>query len=226
MHTSHLGSSVGSRLGRRDVLAGVAALVAGPASALAASSPLIVTPGQTEGPFYPVSLPADMDADLVLVQGQTAQALGQITHISGRVLDRRGGIVRAAMVEIWQCDAHGIYNHPRAPGHDRHDSGFQGYGRTQVDAAGRYAFRTIRPVAYPGRTPHIHYKIKKGKKELLTTQCYIKGHPGNERAGIWRSVRDPKARDSITVDFTPIKESRIGEVAAKFDIVLGYTPEA
>ena len=119
------------------MLAVIAAALALPSGwVLAASSPLIVTPGQTEGPFYPVAFPADMDADLVRVQGQTAQAMGQITHVSGRVLDRKGQIVRGAMVEIWQCDARGIYNHPRAPGQGRHDAGFQGYGRTGIDAAG------------------------------------------------------------------------------------------
>jgi protocatechuate 3,4-dioxygenase beta subunit len=149
-----------SHVERRQVLAGVAAvLIAPPGSALAASSTLIVTPGQTEGPFYPVSLPADMDAALVRVQGRQVQAMGRITHVSGRVLDRKGQIVRGAMVEIWQCDARGIYNHPRSPGVGRRDADFQGYGRAEIDASGRYAFRTIRPVAYPGRTPHIHFKV-------------------------------------------------------------------
>ncbi len=78
---------------------------------------------------------------------------------------------------------------------------------------------------YPGRTPHIHFKVARASKDLLTTQCYVKGEPGNERDGIYRSVRDAKARDSITVDFAPIKESKIGELAARFDIVLGVTPE-
>jgi protocatechuate 3,4-dioxygenase beta subunit len=80
-------------------------------------------------------------------------------------------------------------------------------------------------VPYPGRTPHIHFKVKRGGKELLTTQCYIKGHSGNDRDGIFRSLRDPKQRAAIEVDFTPVKGSRIGELAARFDIVLGVTPE-
>ena len=147
-----------SHIKRRDVLAGVGAvLIARPASALAASPPLIVTPGQTEGPFYPVSLPADIDADLVRVQGQKAQAVGQVTHVSGRILNRHGEIVRGAMVEIWQCDAHGIYNHPGDSGHKRHDAAFQGYGRVQVDAAGRYAFRTIRPAPETASTSVVSF---------------------------------------------------------------------
>ena len=92
-------------------------------------------------------------------------------------------------------------------------------------SSGEYYFRTIKPVAYPGRTPHIHFKIKKAEKELLTTQCYIKGEPGNARDFIYQGIRDAKARSSVTIAFTPVKESRIGELAARFDIVLGVTPE-
>src|SRR5262249_44518727 len=102
---------------------------------------------------------------------------------------------------------------------------FQGFGRFLTGSAGEYYFRTIKPVPYPGRTPHIHFKIKKGSKELLTTQCYIKGEPGNARDGILRSIRNDKARESVIVDFAPVQGSRIGELAARFDIVLGMTPE-
>jgi protocatechuate 3,4-dioxygenase beta subunit len=211
MHTSHLK--------RREVLAGVAALLAPPAS-LAASAPLIATPGQTEGPFYPVSFPSDMDADLVLVTGQAAQAMGQIINVSGRVMDRRGEIVRGAMVEIWQCDANGIYNHPRAPGHARHDRGFQGYGRTQVDASGRYAFRTIRPVAYPGRTPHIHFKVHAPGLGRLTTQLYIAGEPQNATDGVLNAIRDRAARESVIVRLEDASDIEPGALKGAFDVVL------
>ena len=79
---------------------------------------------------------------------------------------------------------------------------------------------------YPGRTPHIHFKIKKADKELLTTQCYVKGEARNEKDFIYMDIRDPKARSSVTIDFATLKDSKIGELAAKFDIVLGFTPEA
>ena len=87
-------------------------------------------------------------------------------------------------------------------------------------------FRTIKPVPYPGRVPHIHYKVKQGGKELLTTQCFVKGYPGNEQDNILRGIRDAKARAAVTVDFSPLKDSRIGELAARFDLVLGITPTA
>jgi protocatechuate 3,4-dioxygenase, beta subunit len=80
-------------------------------------------------------------------------------------------------------------------------------------------------VPYPGRTPHIHVAVKKGKKELLVTQLYIAGHPGNEKDGIWLGVKDKKQRDAITVEFAKLKDSKIGELTATFDIVLGKTPE-
>jgi protocatechuate 3,4-dioxygenase beta subunit len=212
MHTSHLK--------RREVLAGVAALLARPPASLAATSALILTPGQTEGPFYPVSFPADMDADLVRIAGQAAVAMGQITHVSGRVLDHRGEVVDGAMVEIWQCDANGIYNHPRAPGQARHDRGFQGYGRTQVDAAGRYAFRTIRPVAYPGRAPHIHFKVHAPGLGRLTTQLYIAGEPRNATDGVLNAIRDRAQRDSVIVRLEEASDIEPGALKGAFDVIL------
>ena len=206
---------------RREILAGVGAvLIARPVSALAASSQLVVTPGQTEGPFYPVTFPADMDADLVRVRGHKAQALGQVTHISGRVLDRNGKIVRGAFVEIWQCDARGIYIHPRAGDQSRRDAGFQGYGRTQIDAAGRYAFRTIRPVAYPGRTPHIHFKVHAPGTGRLTTQLYIAGEPQNATDGVLNAIRDPAARASVIAHLEESADIEAGALKGTFDIVL------
>jgi protocatechuate 3,4-dioxygenase beta subunit len=210
-----------SHLERRAVLAGFgAALIAPAVSAFAASSPLVVTPGQTEGPFYPVAFPADMDADLVRVQGQKVQAMGQVAHVSGRVLDRRGEIVRGATVEIWQCDARGIYNHPRAPGQTRYDTAFQGYGRTEIDGDGRYAFRTIRPVAYPGRTPHIHVKVHAPGIGRLTTQLYIAGEAQNATDGVLNAIRDRAARQSVIVRLEPASEIEAGALKGTFDIVL------
>jgi protocatechuate 3,4-dioxygenase, beta subunit len=206
-------------LKRRNLIIGAgAALILTPLSARAAD--LVVTPGQTEGPFYPVSFPADMDADLVRVKGQAAQAVGQVTHISGRVLDKRGEIVRGAMVEIWQCDARGVYNHPRAPDYKRHDAAFQGYGRAEVDADGRYTFRTIRPVAYPGRTPHIHFKVNAPGVGRLTTQMYVAGEPQNARDGVLNGIRDRRARDSVIVRLDAADTIEPGALAGSFDIVL------
>src|SRR5262245_59327979 len=187
---------------------------------------LTVTPAQMEGPFYPNKLPLDTDNDLIVVNDNITPAVGEITHLTGRVLDAKGNPVRGALVEIWQCDNNGAYLHSGSDNGQRRDGNFQGFGRFLTASAGDYYFRTIKPVAYPGRTPHIHFKIKRAGKELLTTQCYVKGEPGNDRDGIFRAIRDPKARDAVLVAFAPMKTSRIGELTARFDIVLGVTPEA
>jgi protocatechuate 3,4-dioxygenase beta subunit len=186
---------------------------------------LVRTPAQTEGPFYPDKLPLDTDNDLIVINDQLTPSVGTITWLSGRLLDLAGNPIRNATIEIWQCDNNGAYLHSGTNNADKRDTNFQGFGRFLTGSTGEYLFRTIRPVAYPGRTPHIHVCVKmKGKKEFVT-QCYVKGDPGNERDGIWRSLRDPKQRDAVTIDFAPIKESKLGELAAKFDIVLGKTPE-
>ena len=186
---------------------------------------LLRTPAQTEGPFYPDKLPLDTDNDLIIINDSLNPGVGEITWLSGRILDLKGDPLKNATVEIWQCDNNGAYLHAGSSNAERRDGNFQGFGRFLTGQSGEYLFRTIKPVPYPGRTPHIHFCVKlKGKKEFVT-QCYVKGHPGNERDGIYRSLRDPKDRAALTVDFAPIKESKLGELAARFDIVLGKTPE-
>src|SRR4051812_20799798 len=127
------------------------------------------TPKQTEGPFYPNKLPLDTDNDLLVVNDGITPAVGEVTHLTGKVLDPAGVPVRNALVEIWQCDAKGVYLHTADSGkkQDQQDKNFQGFGRFLTGSTGEYYFRTIKPVPYPGRTPHIHFKIKRGGKELL-----------------------------------------------------------
>src|SRR3954469_17288072 len=167
------------------------------------------TPPQTEGPFYPDHLPLDTDNDLLVINDTITPAVGEVTHLSGMVLDARGEPLRNALVEIWQCDQHGAYLHSGTTNANKRDKNFQGFGRFMTGREGAYYFRTIKPVPYPGRTPHIHFKIKKAGKELLTTQCYIKGEAGNARDLVFRALRDPKARDTLLVDFAPLKGSRL-----------------
>jgi protocatechuate 3,4-dioxygenase beta subunit len=189
---------------------------------------LTKTPRQTEGPFYPDKLPLDTDNDLLVINDTITPAVGEVTHLTGRILDAAGSPVRNATVEIWQCDGNGVYLHTADSGkkQDKQDKHFQGFGRFTTASDGAYYFRTIKPVPYPGRTPHIHFKIKRGGKELLVTQCYIRGEKGNERDGVYRGIKDEKARESVTVAFAPVKGSKVGELAATFDVVLGLTPEA
>jgi protocatechuate 3,4-dioxygenase beta subunit len=187
---------------------------------------LVLTPRQTEGPFYPTRLPLDTDNDLLVLNGGTTPAAGAVTHLTGRVLDLGGAPVRNAVVEIWQVDHHGVYLHPGSSNAGNRDAHFQGFGRFLTGSTGEYYFRTIKPVPYPGRTPHIHFAIRQHGRERLTTQCYVKGEPGNERDGILRGIRDARARESVIVDFAPLPGSTVGELQARFDIVLGVTPPA
>ncbi len=183
------------------------------------------TPEQTEGPFYPDKLPLDTDNDLIVLNDNLTPAVGEITHLSGRILDGSGSPIRNAVVEIWQTDAGGAYVHTRSGNDEKRDGNFQGFGRFLTGSSGEYYFRTIKPVAYPGRTPHIHYKVKLKGQEDFATQCYIKGHPQNARDGVLRRVRDEKQRAAIQVDFAPVAKSSAGELAARFDVVMGWTPK-
>ena len=64
----------------------------------------------------------------------------------------------------------------------------------------------------------------KGKKELIT-QCYIKGHEQNAKDGIYMGIKDAAQRESVTLAFDPLKGSKAGELSARWDVVLGFTPE-
>ena len=209
---------------RRGFLGGIAVGAAAFSAAGVFAEELVRTPLQTEGPFYPNKLPLDTDNDLLIINDTITSAVGEITHLTGRILDSRGEPLRGALVEIWQADANGAYLHTGTTNADKRDTNFQGFGRFLTGSTGEYYFRTIKPVPYPGRTPHIHFAVKFKGQDQFTTQCYIKNHPGNDRDFVLKAVRDTKARESLLADFAPVKQSRIGELAAKFDIVLGYTP--
>ena len=187
---------------------------------------LVRTPRQTEGPFYPDPLPLDTDNDLIIINDALTPAIGIVTHLGGRILDSRGAPVRNAVVEIWQVDSNGAYLHSGSDNGERRDANFQGFGRFQTGSTGEYRFRTIKPVAYPGRTPHIHFAVGLKGRDKFTTQCYVKGEPRNERDGVLGEIRDARARESVVVPFSPVAGSKVGELAARFDIVLGYTPAA
>jgi protocatechuate 3,4-dioxygenase beta subunit len=204
-------------LSRRRLL-GSATLAAIGATAPLASlrAALTPTPRQTEGPFYPPDLPLDSDNDLVRVAGQAEPALGIITHLSGRVLDANGRPVAGVRLEIWQCDANGRY---LAQGDRGRDVGFQGYGATLTDATGAYRFRTIKPVPYTGRTPHIHFAISGSGFEPLVTQMYVAGEPRNASDFLFNRI-DAAARERVLVDLQPALDLEPNALKGQFDIVL------
>jgi protocatechuate 3,4-dioxygenase beta subunit len=199
---------------RRRLIAGTAALVALPAfvrGALAQDTRRL-TPSQTEGPFYPVTLPDDSDADL-LAHGKLRYLQGQPAWLEGTLTDTAGRPLNGGTIEIWQCDQQGHYHHPGDGG--RADPAFQGFGRTSVGADGAFRFRTIRPAHYAGRTPHIHVKVRLARRELLTTQWYVQGDPHNAGDSLWRRL-NAADREALTRPFEPVSDG----VRAHFDLVV------
>ena len=206
---------------RRDLLrysvAASGSLIAGVA---AAASPTVE---QVMGPFYPIMRPLDEDADLTFVRGRRGHALGQVINLSGRVLGANGRPVREALVEIWQANTHGRYDHKSdtntsAPT----DPAFQGYSQVRTDVLGRFAFKTIKPGAYPAdstwtRTPHIHFDVR-GKVDRLVTQLYFAGEPLNETDLIYQALT-AEEQAGCTVPLTPSFKDA-ASLDATFDIVL------
>ena len=180
------------------------------------------TPPVGFGPFYPDHLPLDTDNDLILINDQLTPAVGEISYVSGRVLGPDGEPIRDAVVEIWQADLNGVYIHSKSGDKAKEDKNFQGYGRFLTGEAGEYLFRTIKPVAYTGRCPHIHYAVKLKGRDKWTTELHIKDHPLNANDGVTRRVKNAQA---LEVEFKPIPGTKAGELATKFDLVLGFTPE-
>lgn len=196
---------------RRKLLLGLAGL---PVAGLAAAA--MPTPRATEGPFYPTDgmRYADIDNDLVKIGDAVEQAGGEIVRLGGRVLDLDGRPVQSARVEIWQCDVRGRYLHRGDAGGAR-DPAFQGFGFDLTGSDGRYRFRTIKPVPYSGRTPHIHVKVLQGNRERLTTQFYLPDHADNARD--WLYQRIPlEQRERVTMRFVEGKN----EPEAMLDLVI------
>jgi protocatechuate 3,4-dioxygenase, beta subunit len=213
-----------STLSRRNVLYAPVAYAA--ASGLFGfaegdASTLPPTPAQIAGPFYPMSFPRDSDNDLIHVAGHPAAAHGVPANIAGHVLDLNGRPISGARVEIWQCDANGRYHYVQDGRSDQpRDEDFQGYGATTTDIEGRYQFLTIKPVPYPGRTPHIHFAVSGHGFERFITQMYVAGEPRNESDPILKEVRDPDARARLIVALRPQSEVSATGLLGAFDIVL------
>ena len=214
------------RRSRRELLRGSLALGATALFAPGAfAEQLARTPRLTEGPYYPDKLPLDKDNDLVIVSNSLTPAVGEITHLTGRVLNANGEPLSGAEIEIWQVDHNGVYLNTKDSGHRQRDEHFQGYGVCGTSNNGEYRFRTIKPVPYTGRTPHIHLRVNQNGRELLTTQIFVNGHPQNRTDGVLGGIRDLVDRELVLVDFVPLKGSTASELSARFDIVVGVTPQ-
>jgi protocatechuate 3,4-dioxygenase, beta subunit len=203
-----------------QALAGTAVVAL--ASPVARAAQFLATPYQGKGPFYPLELPLDQDNDLTRVAGRGGHAKGTIVDVGGRLLDEAGRPLTGVQIEIWQVNAYGRYHH-RSDDQDKPwDPDFQGFGRTITDAEGTYRFRTVRPVAYPGRAPHIHFALSDRRFATFYTQMYIAGAPDNDRDFLLGQVRDARARNSLIVNLEP-SPAEGSELVGRFDIVLGET---
>ena len=171
------------------------------------------------GPFYPVQFPLDQDNDLTRVKGRTGVAHGEVTDVTGRILDIEGRPQAGVRIEIWQVNGYGRYHHEGDDSDRPLDPNFQGYGTATTDADGNYRFRTVRPQAYPGRAPHIHFEVSRQDFGRFTTQMYVAGAPENERDFLLTRINDRKARQSLIVPLA--RSTGSGELSGRFDIVLG-----
>jgi len=203
---------------RRRLLKATGGILAAVATPTLAA--MIATPRQSAGPFYPDEIPLDDDNDLVHVAGQKSPARGTAADLHGRILDLNGNPLRDTRIEIWQCDVNGRYRHPRDPGRREIDPGFQGFGHTTSDSQGRYRFLTIRPVPYPGRTPHIHVAVYPDGERPFVTQLYVAGDARNGDDFLYRRI-PVEQRPLVTAAFEPDGPSE--RLFANWDIVLGVS---
>jgi protocatechuate 3,4-dioxygenase beta subunit len=140
------------------------------------------TPEQTEGPYYTPDTPRRRR----IVE---AGVPGEPLTVTGLVLGTDCKPVRHALLDFWQCDGGGEYD----------NEGYRLRGHQFADARGRFRLETVRPGLYTGRTRHIHVKVQRPRGEVLTTQLYFPGEPGNESDGIFdealvMNVRGERAR--------------------------------
>ncbi|WP_217362467.1 hypothetical protein [Ruegeria arenilitoris] len=186
---------------RRNLLGGIAGLF-GASTLSTKAAAAVLTPGAAEGPYYPT--PAmrtpDIDNDLVRIRGRVEEAGGEVFTLRGALTGAEGQPLTRHRIEIWQCDLDGNYMHPRDRRRVNFDRAFQGFGHDVTDNDGNYVFRTIKPTIYPGRTPHIHVKVFDGRRELLTTQFYIKGHPNNASDALFSRMSKVEA-NAVSMEF-------------------------
>ena len=173
------------------------------------------TVAQAEGPYYPVAKPVDRDHDLTMVAGQARGAQGEVMLLTGRVVTVSGAPVSGVIVGIWQTDHQGVYLHPGDPGYAGRDRAFQGYGESVTDAAGRYGFRPILPQLYGSRPRHVHVKVVRGGRQLLTTQFYFAGGDRISTDGVGGGADVP------VLQLDHGSESGRPAMRASYDIVLG-----
>lgn len=217
---------------RREVLQGALtvgslAVMSPFGGAIADDAVIARTPRQTSGPFYPITKPLDIDADLTMISGKPGRAQGKIIHLMGRVFDAKGVPVRGARVEIWQANAVGRYAHPGDVNPAPLDPAFQGFAEQLTDSDGQYRFKSIKPAAYPinpmnpgaVRPPHIHFDIRAADSRLVT-QMYFPGEEANEGDLIFSRLSRTEQKAVIANVLPPAADDEPDSVIVRWDIVL------
>ncbi len=184
------------------------------------------TAAQTAGPYYPTHDQDDEDPDLTRVRGRSGRATGEVIHVRGRVLDHECRPVTGALVEIWQANTWGRYDHEKDAGNPRPlDPEFQSWAEMLTDADGRFRFKTVKPGAYPAddqgwiRPPHIHFRVSRRGYHELVTQMYFAGESLNDRDQILQAL-GPADQERVTVAFAPAPDLEAGARLGEFEITL------
>lgn len=178
------------------------------------------TPSQTVGPFFRPSLIEAGTENLV-----REETRGDGVTIEGRVIDGDGAPVTDAMLEIWQANAEGRYDHPDDDQEKLIDPAFHGFGRAATDARGAFSFQTIKPGSVPGvdgalQAPHINVSIfARGLLKRLVTRIYFPDDPLNATDAVLNAA--PRGRRATMVAAWTDSTRR----ALRFDVILQGTNE-
>jgi len=156
------------------------------------------TPSQTVGPFFHYGLLFDGENNLV-----TEQTRGDRILIRGRVLDGDGQPVPDALIEIWQADAQGYFNHPVDPNHDKADKNFRGFGRADTTDQGRFLFKTVKPGRVPNQhgqlqAPHVNARVfARGMLIHALTRLYFSDEESNADDPTLNLIEDRQRRQTL-----------------------------
>lgn len=217
-----------TKVSRRDVTKhiGMAAGAALITSSLASAA--VPTPKQVEGPFHPIDEQPDTDLNLLMIEGRSEPAEGEVILVRGHVVNTDGRPLKDALVDVWQANHFGRYSHPEDPNTAPLDPNFQGWGLITTDSEGRYGFKTIKPGPYPlsflgeegWRCRHIHFQVSRPGFRKLTTQMYFHGDPLIEQD--LEIAKAPKELRHLLIAKSK-RDEATGLPLYQFDIVMDLT---
>jgi protocatechuate 3,4-dioxygenase alpha subunit len=175
------------------------------------------TPSQTVGPFYSMGLTSRV---MNVLAGDSTD--GQRIRVEGQVFDGDGQPIPDVMVEIWQANAYGRYNHPDDKQEKPLDRSFTGWGRSGTDEKSFYRFETIKPGPVPGandsvQAPHISVVVfARGMLSHAYTRMYFADETANASDPVLNSIKNKARRETLIAD----REDKNGKAVYRFDIRL------